>query len=40
MKSKTGLDLGITGDVYVIIKIDKPMASQIAIGCQRGHDQE
>ena len=40
MKSKASLDLGITGDVDIIIKIDEFMVSQIAIGCQRGHDQE
>jgi hypothetical protein len=34
------LDRGIIRDVYLIIEIDKLMGSQIAIGCQRGHDQE
>ena len=40
LKSKARLDRGIIRDVYLIIEIDKLMGSQIAIGCQRGRDQE
>jgi hypothetical protein len=40
LKSKAILHRGIISDVYIIIVIDKLMISQIAIGCQRGYDQE
>ncbi len=40
LKSKAILDLGIVSYVYIIIKINKLMSSQIAIDGQRGHDQE
>ena len=40
LESKAISDRGIISDVYLIIVIDKLVVPQIAIGCQRGRDQE